>query len=128
MAALGLSSDPTLLNTERIGELFQAVDNALARSGLRRPVEIVVVGGAAIALQWNEARTTNDIDVVSEGIPAAFWEVAEAVGSAEGLSAGWLNAAARIKAPPGLPLGNPTRSISGRACECTARAPTTCWP
>ena len=61
------------LDAERIEGLFRAVDAGLSGSGLRSPVEIVVVGGAAVALQWNSRRTTYDIDVVSEGIPAAFW-------------------------------------------------------
>ena len=87
----------------------------------------MVVGGAAVALQWNSRRTTYDIDVVSEGIPAAFWDVAGAVGQDEGLDEGWLNAAARIKAPPGRHLGSPERSISGRTCGCTGRAPIICW-
>ncbi len=98
------------LDAERIGELFQAVDAGLHGAGLRSPVEIVVVGGAAIALQWNRARTTYDVDVVSEGIPSAFWRVVEAVGRDEGLEDGWLNAAARVKAPPGPTPGEP-RSV-----------------
>ena len=110
---MGLSDDPTLLHAERIGKLFQAVDAGLSGSDLRSPVEIVIVGGAAIALRWNEARTTNDIDVVSEGIPAVFWDVVEAVGRVEGLDAGWLNAAARIKAPTGPTPGEPSEVYTG---------------
>ena len=98
------------LDAKRIGDLFQAVDAGLHGTGLRSPVEIVVVGGAAIALQWNQARTTYDVDVVSEGIPSAFWRVVEVVGRDEGLEDGWLNAAARVKAPPGPTPGEP-RSV-----------------
>ena len=89
------------LDAERIEGLFQAVDKGLSGSSLRTPVQIVVVGGAAVALQWNRRRTTYDIDVVAEGIPAVFWDVVESVGQDEGLDEGWLNAAARIKAPTG---------------------------
>ena len=73
----------------------------------------MIVGGAAIALRWNKSRTTNDIDVVSEGIPALFWDVVEAVGRVEGLDAGWLNAGARIKAPTGPTPGKPSVVYAG---------------
>ena len=108
-----MGDDPTLLHAERIGKLFQAIDAGLSGSDLRSPVEIVIVGGAAIALRWNEARTTNDIDVVSEGIPAVFWDVVEAVGRVEGLDTGWLIAAARIKAPTGPTPGKPSGVYAG---------------
>ena len=52
--------------------LLQAVNEGLRGVGLRAPVEIVVVGEAAVAMQWNPSRTTQDVDVVSEGIPAVF--------------------------------------------------------
>ena len=113
MAALGLSGDPALLHAERIGELFQAVDTGLSGYGLRSPVEIVIVGGAAVALQWNRRRTTYDVDVVAEGIPPVFWDVVAAVGRDEDLGAGWLNAAARIKAPTGPTPGEPSEIYLG---------------
>lgn len=72
------------LHAERIGALFQAVDAGLHGSDIRSPVKIVIVGGAAIALQWNPRRTTYDVDVVSEGIPTVFWDVVEAVGQDDG--------------------------------------------
>ena len=102
-----------LLNAERLGELFQAVDTSLSGSGLRSPVEIVIVGGAAVALQWNRRRTTYDVDVVAEGIPAVFWDVVAAVGRDEDLGDGWLNAAARIKAPTGPTPGEPSAVFIG---------------
>ena len=113
MAALGLTDSPDVLHAERIAELFQAVDAALRGAGLRAPIEIVVVGGAAVALQWNRRRTTYDVDVVSEGIPAVFWDVTATVGRAEGLTADWLNAAARVKAPSGPTPGEPTEVYVG---------------
>lgn len=102
------------LDAERIERLFQAVDTGLNGSGLRSPVEIMVVGGAAVALQWDRAaRTTYDIDVVSEGIPSVFWDVVEAVGQDEGLDEGWLNAAARVKSPTGPTPGEPSAVYVG---------------
>lgn len=112
MAALGLSTAP-LLDARRIGELFQALDTKLDRVGIRNPVELVVVGGAAVALQWNRRRTTYDVDVVSEGIPAVFWDVAAAVGRDAGLEDDWLNAAARVKAPTGPTPGEPAEIYAG---------------
>ena len=126
MAALGLIDDPSLLNAGRIGELFRAVNTGLRAAAIRAPVEVVVVGGAAIAMQWNPERLTYDVDVVSEGIPAVFWDVVAAVGHDEDLTADWLNAAARVKAPTGPTRGNPLRSTSGRTCRCTGRVLTTC--
>ena len=113
MAALGLSDNPNLLDVERIGGLFQAVNAGLSASGLRAPVEIVVVGGAAVAMQWNRRRTTYDVDVVSEGIPGVFWDVVAAVGHGQDLGADWLNAAARIKAPTGPTPGEPSELYVG---------------
>ncbi len=107
VAALGLSNDPNLLDAGRIEELFQAVNAGLRGVGRRAAVEVVVVGGAAIAMQWNRRRGTYDVDVVSEGIPAVFWDVVADVGRAEGLDAEWLNAAARVKAPTGPTPGEP---------------------
>ena len=101
------------LHAERLGELFRALDAGLSGSGIRAPVEIVVVGGAAVALQWDQARTTLDVDVVAEGIPLAFWRVVETVGRDEGLEDGWLNAAARITAPTGPTPGEPTEVYRG---------------
>ena len=112
VAALGLSDDPNLLDAGRIGELFGAVNAGLRGVGLRAPVEVMVVGGAAIAVLWNPGRATYDVDVVSEGIPAVFWGVVAAVGRAEGLDAEWLNAAARVKAPTGPTPGEPTAILS----------------
>ena len=113
MAALGLSTDPTLLNARRIGELFQALDTKLDDVSIRNHVELVVVGGAAVALRWNRRRTTYDVDVVAEGIPAVFWDVAAAVGRDAGLEDDWMNAAARVKAPTGPTPGEPTEIYAG---------------
>ena len=113
MAALGLSDDPNLLDAGRIGALFRAVNAGLHGVGLHAPVEVVVVGGAAIAMQWNPGRATYDVDVVSEGIPAVFWGVVADVGRVEDLDAEWLNAAARVKAPTGPTPGEPTAIYLG---------------
>ena len=114
MAALGLTPDPEkVLTAGRIGGLFSQVDDGLGGLCLAAPVEIVVVGGAAVAMQWNPRRVTYDVDMVSEGIPAGFWGVVAAVAEAEKLDDDWLNAAARVKAPTGPTPGEPTEIYRG---------------
>ena len=114
MAALGLTPDPEKeLTARRIGGLLSQVDDGLGGLRLAAPVEIVVVGGAAVAMQWNPRRVTYDVDVVSEGIPAGFWGVVAAVAEAEKLDDDWLNAAARVKAPTGPTPGEPTELYRG---------------
>ena len=114
MAALGLTpADPKALTAERIDGLLAAVDRDLGGTPLTAPVEIVVVGGAAVAMQWNPARVTYDVDVVSEGIPTEFWGVVAGVAEAEELDDDWLNAAARVKAPTGPTPGEPKEIYSG---------------
>ena len=102
-----------LLTAERIAELLEAVDTRLGGVGLRSPVEIVIVGGAAVAMQWNRRRTTYDVDVVSEDIPVELWGVVADVGERVGLDSNWLNAAARVKAPTGSTPGEPTEIYRG---------------
>ena len=66
-----------------------------------------------MALQWNRRRTTYDVDVVSEGIPAVFWDVAAAAGRDADLKDDWLNTAVRVKAPTGPTPGEPTEIYAG---------------
>lgn len=109
VAALGVNDDRySLLTAERIAELFAAVDTRLAGIRLRFPVQILIVGGAAVAMQWNHRRTTYDVDAVSEDIPVEFWKVVTAVGEQFGLASNWLNAAARVNAPTGPAPGEPS--------------------
>ena len=72
--------------------LLAEVDAALPRSA--EQIEIVVVGGAALALRWN-LRSTVDIDVISEHVPAALRNAAAIVAEEHGLAADWLNDAAK---------------------------------
>ena len=53
-----------------------------------------VVGGAAIALAFDERRSTRDIDAVFEP-KAVIYETAEAMAAELGLMAGWLNDAVK---------------------------------
>ncbi len=56
--------------------------------------EMYVVGGAAIALAFDERRATRDIDAVFEP-KAAVYEAAVVVGERLGLPGGWLNDAVK---------------------------------
>ncbi len=112
MAALGLSPDPKKeLTVERLGELFPALNARLG--GLAVPVEILVVGGAAVAMQWNPRRATYDVDVVNAGIPQMFWDAVAAVAEAEGLGVHWLNNAAKVAVPTGPVPGSPSLLYQG---------------
>ena len=112
MAALGLSPDPKKeLTVERIGELFPALNARLG--GLAVPVEILVVGGAAVAMQWNPRRATYDVDMVNAGIPQMFWDAVAAVAEAEGLGVHWLNNAAKVAVPTGPVPGSPSLLYQG---------------
>jgi len=66
---------------------------------LAQPFDLLAVGGAAIALQWDPGRVTDDVDVISDLLPADLWEGAAAVAaSRDDVRADWLNDAAKIGA------------------------------
>lgn len=56
--------------------------------------EMYVVGGAAIALAFDERRTTRDIDAVFEP-KAIIYAIADEIGEERALGAGWLNDAVK---------------------------------
>jgi hypothetical protein len=56
--------------------------------------EMYVVGGAAIALAYDERRSTRDIDAVFEP-KMVIYEVAAAMATEQGLPPGWLNDAVK---------------------------------
>lgn len=62
--------------------------------GRRVSAEMYVVGGAAIALAFDERRATRDIDAVFEP-KAAVYEAAASVADRLGLPGGWLNDAVK---------------------------------
>jgi hypothetical protein len=76
-------------------EIIDAL-TALAAELDRRGVsgEMYIVGGAAIALAFDERRATSDIDAVFEP-KAVVYEAAESVASQRGLPSGWLNDAVK---------------------------------
>ena len=100
MAALGLTPEEGLTPDQLLG-LFGALDQWLVRrlGKLAAPFELLVVGGAAISMQWDPGRVTNDVDVVSDRLPGDLWEgAAEVAAGQEGVRPDWLNDAAKIGA------------------------------
>lgn len=87
----------TAFGRERIEELMHALDRALARRSAT--ADVYLVGGAAIALSFDAARTTRDLDAVFAPITevrAAAAEVAEEFDLPED----WLNDAVKGFVPP----------------------------
>lgn len=96
--------------------------------------KVYIVGGAAIALQHDGRRTTDDVDALAA--PAgAVGAAAREVAAEEGLPDNWLNDAARAWIPP-LPEGQsmdpgsdpglgietaPARAPAGHEDRCSAR-------
>jgi len=75
-----------------IVDLLTDLGGRLAARGIEG--EMYVVGGAAIALAFDERRSTRDIDAVFEP-KAVIYEVAEQLAEQRGLPAGWLNDAVK---------------------------------
>jgi len=87
-----------------IVDLLTDLGGRLAARGIEG--EMYVVGGAAIALAFDERRSTRDIDAVFEP-KAVIYEVAEQLAEQRGLPAGWLNDAVKgflTGADPDAPL------------------------
>jgi len=87
-----------------IVDLLTDLGGRLAARGIEG--EMYVVGGAAIALAFDERRSTRDIDAVFEP-KAVIYEVAEQLAEQRGLPAGWLNDAVKgflTGADPDTPL------------------------
>ncbi|MDD2857206.1 MAG: DUF6036 family nucleotidyltransferase [Candidatus Nanopelagicales bacterium] len=87
----------TTFDRGRIQELMHALDHALARRGTT--ADMYLVGGAAIALTFDSARTTRDLDAVfapATDVRAAAGEVAAEFGLPED----WLNDAVKGFVPP----------------------------
>ena len=73
-------------------ELLHLLAARLASQGLKG--EMYVVGGAAIAITFDEGRSTRDIDAVFEPKRAIYDAAAEIAGE-RGLAEGWLNDAVK---------------------------------
>lgn len=90
---------------------------ALAAELNRRGVsaEMYVVGGAAIALAFDERRSTRDVDAVFEP-KSRVYEAAAIVGEERGLPAGWLNDAVKGFLAGPDPAAAPVLDLPGLRC------------
>ena len=76
----------------QIVELLTELGRRLATRGIEG--EMYVVGGAAIALAFDERRSTRDIDAVFEP-KLTIYEIAAEIADDRGLAGGWLNDAVK---------------------------------
>ena len=94
------------LNRTRLTELFEELDKELRHHPGR--VVMYIAGGARMALGWNEARTTRDVDgVIREGHGAAVKAIT-AVGRRHGLTDSWMNEEMTGGLPRGTDPGETT--------------------
>jgi hypothetical protein len=87
-----MSGNGAELDAEDVRALFQELSDRLAGSGVH--AQLFVVGGAAMALAYDQGRLTRDVDALF--VPAReVRQAAEAIGAAHGLEPDWLNDAAK---------------------------------
>lgn len=87
-----MTRDGEPLSTERLRELLDELSTELASQGER--AQLFVVGGAAMALAYDESRTTRDVDALFEP-KGQVRELAARLGGRHGLDEDWLNDAAK---------------------------------
>jgi Nucleotidyltransferase of unknown function (DUF6036) len=97
-------------------EILSAL-TALAAELDRRGVsaEMYVVGGAAIALAFDERRSTRDIDAVFEP-KCVVYDAAALVAEQQGLTGGWLNDAVKSFLKGDDPAAAPVLDLPGLRC------------
>ena len=83
------------LGRRQLLDLFGELDELLAGDAMH---ELLVVGGAALALRW-EDRLSADVDVVDVPIPGELQTAIRAVADRHSLPPGWLNDSAAAFAP-----------------------------
>lgn len=105
------------------GEIIDAL-TALAVELNQRGIsaEMYVVGGAAIALAFDERRSTRDIDAVFEPKQVVY-EAAASVGEQRNLPLGWLNDAVKGFLAGDDPAASPVLDLPG--LRCLAASPET---
>jgi hypothetical protein len=101
------------MDRQEILDALTALAGELARRGIS--AEMYVVGGAAIALAFDERRATRDIDAVFEP-KSAVYDAAAVVGEERGLPGGWLNDAVKgfLEGPD--PAAAPVLDLPGLRC------------
>ncbi len=84
--------DGQKLGPEQVTALFEDLSARLASEG--QSAHLFVVGGAAMALQYDATRVTRDVDALLRPV-AAVRRIAADIGASRGLECDWLNAAAK---------------------------------
>jgi hypothetical protein len=106
-------------DSSRIQNLLGVLDAKLAAAGAR--ADIYLVGGAAIALSFDDTRATRDLDAVF--VPTeAVRQAAAAVAADEDLPVEWLNDAVKGFVPPGVDQAQRVVYESEYLRVCTASA------
>lgn len=80
------------LDAARVLALFQELSDRLSQAGVS--AQLFVVGGAAMALAYDDARLTRDVDALFVPAPQVR-QIAEEISIAHGLEPDWLNDAAK---------------------------------
>jgi Nucleotidyltransferase of unknown function (DUF6036) len=105
------------------GEIIAALTDLAAELDRRGvSADMYVVGGAAIALAFDERRSTRDIDAVFEP-KSIVYEAADVVAERDGLPAGWLNDAVKGFLAGDDPMATPVLDLPG--LRCLAASPRT---
>lgn len=112
------------LDAPTINRLLGALSARLAERG--ESAQLFVVGGAAMALAYDRARSTRDLDAAFEPSPVVR-EVAAAIAAENGLEEDWLNDAAK-GFMPGADAGARTVFESENLLVQVPSPPTTCSP
>lgn len=92
---MSVAEQPPNLGRRQLLDLFGEVDQLLTGAVTH---ELLVVGGAALAMRW-EDRLSADVDVVDVPIPPELQEAIRTVAARHDLAAGWLNHSAAGFAP-----------------------------
>lgn len=108
------------MDRQEIVEALTALAAELESRGIS--AEMYIVGGAAIALAFDERRATRDIDAVFEP-KASVYEAAVVVGERLGLPGGWLNDAVKGFLAGDDPAAAPVLDLPG--LRCLAASPQT---
>ena len=101
------------MDRSEIIEALTALAAELERRGIS--AEMYVVGGAAIALAFDERRATRDIDAVFEPKNVVY-EAGAVVAEQLGLSGGWLNDAVKGFLEGDDPAASPVLDLPGLRC------------
>jgi predicted nucleotidyltransferase len=88
-----VTSTPKTFDAAQIRALLQRVGALATARGT--DLDIVVLGGAAVALLFESRRTTRDIDVVEAHPQELLTDLAIQIAKAEGLAPNWLSDGAR---------------------------------